>query len=169
MDEIQMLLGLPVLDKTKTRQLVRAYFELYRQYKWLLSMDMEPHQEQPRAKPGYENAMDPRFIHSNRVSPDVPSGPLEDMVSTADQLRQQFCQRVEQRVRRLKDYQHEIVEHHYMYHYAEQQPTDDETHLALYNRGWYVGKRYYEQEKSKAIMLMAAAFRIEKYRELLHS
>lgn len=169
MDEIQTLLGLPTLDKTKTRQLVRAYFELYRQYKWLLSMDVEPHREEPKARPGYENAMDPRFIHGNRVHPDGPSGPLEDMESTADQLRIQFCNRVQQRVRRLKDYQRDIIEHHYMYRYDESQPTDDETYMALYRQGWYVGKRYYEQQKAKAIMLMAAAFRIEQYRERLHS
>lgn len=167
MNEIQTLLGLPTLDKTKTRQLVRAYFELYRQYRWLLEMDMEPHRAEPKARPGYENAMDPRFIHANRVHPDGPSGPIEDMETTADEMRRRFCQRVEHRVHRLKDYQRDIIQHHYMYKYDVGQPTDDETYMALKKQGWYVGKRYYEQEKAKAVMLMAAAFRIEQYRKKL--
>ncbi|WP_157076404.1 hypothetical protein, partial [Alicyclobacillus kakegawensis] len=61
---IQMDLGLRKVDKTRTRQMVREYFRLYRYRRRMLELDMEGRPQVRKPLPGYERAADPRTIRA---------------------------------------------------------------------------------------------------------
>ena len=167
MYNLQIKLGLPEVDRTKTRQAVRAYFAVYRKYKLLLEMDMEPHPEPVKALPGYKNAVDPDLIRGNRVHPGIPRSFDTPMESPEDARRRAFVEDVERRVNHLPPYQRDIIRYQYMGRETpgreSRLPSDTETYQYLRSQGWYVSERYYDEEKQKAIMTLAAAFRIEQF------
>lgn len=167
--EIQMRLGIPKVDRTKTRQAVRAYFAVYRRYKLLLEMEMEPHPQPVKALPGYEKAMDPNLIRSNRVFPGLPRMIGNSMESPEDARRRAFVEDVERKVNHLPPYQRDIIRYQYMGKETPGEdgrlPSDTQTYQYLYEQGWRVSERYYDEEKQKAIMTLAEAFRIVQYEE----
>lgn len=170
--ELHVTLGLPKVDRTKTRQMVRAYFELYRSYKLLLAMDngFEPHREPMKALSGYKNAMDPNLIHAPYSFGSGPRGGgfMEDGMETReDRERVEFVRNVERKVSALHDYQRDIIRHQFMQRETPGKetklPSDVESHQYLRSTGWYVSERYYDEEKAKAIQTLAEAFRIVQY------
>lgn len=152
------------IDRTKTRQAVRAYFAVYRKYKLLLEMDFRPFETDiDYALPGYENAVNPDSIHGNSFGSREPRLQGEGE-SPRDRKMRLFCLDVEYKVSKLPKYQAAIIRRLYMS--GDPVPTDREVYTTLYDEsGYYVSERYYHEQKAKAIMTLAAAFRIEQYQE----
>ncbi|WDL97815.1 hypothetical protein [Alicyclobacillus sp. ALC3] len=176
--EIYADLGLPRVDRTATRRAVRAYFGVYRQKRLRLSMDIVPHAEPSKARRGYEDAMDPDDIHVSRVYSSAPRGgstvvrPEADgtwrVVTEQDRRDRAFCEDVERRVDHLPAYQRDIITHQYMTPDTPgsrdgRRPSDIATHRHLRDSGWYVGETYYQEEKAKAVLTLAEAFRIVQF------
>lgn len=156
------------VDRTKTRQAVRSYFAVYRQYKVLLDMDMEPHRE-PTVVKGYEKAMDPDLIRVPYSTGGSGMSLGSAMGTREDRDRKWFVENVERKVSYLPDYQRDIIRHQYMGKETpgreSKLPSDTETFDYLRRQQWYVSERYYDEEKSKAIMTLAEAFRIMQHAE----
>lgn len=165
---VDIYTGMRQVDRTRTRQAVRAYFAVYRQYKLLLEMDLEPHREPVVALKGYEKAMDPNLIRAPYA---VGGGGmrLDDMETREDCERRRFVENVERKVGRLPDYQRDIIRHQYMGKETpgrgSKLPSDVETFEYLRSQGYYVSERYYDEEKSKAILTLAEAFRIVQFED----
>lgn len=145
------------VDETETRRAVRLIFELYRKRKRLLAMEMVPHPEPASAVKGYANAMDPKFIHGNRVN---PSSPINDSLSP-DARRKIWCQSVEHTVECLQMYEKLIIKHCYMH---DNELRDDEVQAKLESLGWKYGDTYYYSHKERAVMELAEAWRCMKFK-----
>ncbi|GEO27041.1 hypothetical protein AAC03nite_28260 [Alicyclobacillus acidoterrestris] len=142
------------IDKTKTRQAVRAYFAVYRKFVFLLEAGTVP-REELRPVPGYEDAADPDSIHAPGFNPGgvkVIDGKLRYMAW--------FVQDVQRTVRRLPKYQRDIMFKQYM---GREQLTNDETYQALVDDKWYVSRRYFDENKTEAMDLLAEVWSLEVY------
>jgi hypothetical protein len=166
---MQLDLGLRKVDKTRTRQMVRHYFRLYRYRKRMLELDMEERTPERKPMPGYERAADPRTIRASgyaasrapHLSPDIEDDPK-------DQERRRFVAEVERAVRSLPEYQEAIIRKLYMEH--EPSPlhpalTDVQVWRELYEAGWYVSERYYDEQKAEAIFRLAETWGITQYQD----
>ncbi|QQE80911.1 hypothetical protein [Alicyclobacillus sp. SO9] len=151
------------VDETETRRAVRLVFELYRKRKRLLEMQMIPHVEPAPAKRGYENAMDPKYIHAQGVNPSAPI----DRPMDPDDRRREYCHSIEHSVRCLPEYQAEIMRRCYMVKEAPGTggllPSDPSVHQELRNEGWLVGITYFYTQKEEAIMQLAEAWRCIRF------
>lgn len=155
----------PEVDKTATRQAVRAWFGVYRQYKLLLSMDFEPHSPPMAPHKGYEDAMDPDLIRAPYAVGDGLGASGERMETPEDRHRKWFCRRTEYVVGKLPEYQGAIIEACYMHQH--ERPSDLEVWCTLceQNARWRYSERYYDEQKAIALMTLGEAFRLVQYAE----
>ncbi|WP_067924830.1 hypothetical protein [Alicyclobacillus shizuokensis] len=166
---MQLDLGLRKVDKTRTRQMVREYFRLYRYRKRLLEADMEERPQERKPLPGYEHAADPRTIRPPGFGPSEPRGLYPDIEDDPkDRERRRFCREVERAVDALPEYQAQIMRKLYMGHEPSPRnpaPTDLQVWRELYEAGWYVSERYYDEQKAQAIFRLAETWGITQYVE----
>ncbi|SFU70810.1 hypothetical protein [Alicyclobacillus macrosporangiidus] len=166
---MQLDLGLRKIDKTRTRQMVREYFRLYRYRKRLLEADLEERPAERRPLPGYEHAADPRTIRAPGYDGSrIPHLPPDIDEDPRDRERRRFCREVERAVDALPEYQAAIIRKLYMEHEPSPlhpAPTDLQVWRELYGDGWYVSERYYESQKAQAIFRLAETWGITQYVE----
>jgi hypothetical protein len=163
----QLDLGLRKVDKTRTRQMVRHYFKLYRYRKRLLELDMEERPAERRPLPGYEKAAD-RTIRVPYPMVKTPSLPPDIDDDPKDRQRRRFVAEVERAVHSLPEYQEAIIRKLYMEHEpspTNPAPTDTEVWRALYEDGYYVSERYYDEQKAEAIFWLAEVWGITQYQD----
>ncbi|WDL98146.1 hypothetical protein [Alicyclobacillus sp. ALC3] len=159
--EIYADLGLPRVDKVKTRRKVYAYLAVYRRYLQQLENGID---YRPRApKPGYENAADPDLIR--RIGQKLGSGG-----GTPEDYREGFVARVERAVGKLPPYGREIIVRRLMTLRRGAQslhdlPSDVEVLQDMQREGWFAELRYYEKQKADAILMLAEILRIVAFED----
>jgi hypothetical protein len=154
--EIQVTLGIPRIDRKKSRQNVLQVFTVYRQYRGILHLGLTP--LYTAARPEYEDAMDPSMIHGSGFGSREPKrggGISESQIR--EWMMTEFIENVRNKVDRLKPDPREIICRRYLTD-RDPQPTDTDVWMSIVDNGVYITERDYERKKADALIKLAYSF-----------
>lgn len=153
---IENRLGLPQVDKTKTRQNVRLLFKVYRQYRGYFRCGRELSLEEDPSLAKYKDAVDPKTRHPvNKPSSGVR--PPDDR----ELMMRGLMRDVERKVSKLKDLQRELIKVKFM---GDEELNDFDALSQLEELEFYMGDATFARHKQAAMMRIASLMGVEEYK-----